>query len=141
METISREQSKKNLKSRGNVENMSLVNDLINTSLTSPKTHTHTHTRFLNSFVFVCVCHQYLSASPRTTVSSGIHMGFISPPSCNPSPNYFLFQFPEEVVKWFLNQTSFFSPLSSLSPPSPRCPTPTFTAITNNNVQNITSHL
>lgn len=40
--------------------------------------------------------------------SSGPHMGFILP-YCNPAQNYFLFQFPGEVVKWFLNQTIFFT--------------------------------
>lgn len=46
--------------------------------------------------------------------SSGPHMGFI-PPYCNPAQNYFLFQFPGEVVKWFLNQTSPFFSLSLFS--------------------------
>lgn len=112
---------------------MSLVNDLINTSLTTPQTHTHTipeQLRLRLPSISLCV--------PAYDFSSGIHMGFISPPSCNPSPNYFLFQFPEEVVKWFLNQTSFFSSPSLRSHPHPSAarhqhlqplPTTTFTIL------------
>ena len=65
-----------------------------------------------SSSTFFLSLHPHLFLTPHVLLSysftsSGVHMGSIPSPLL-PAQNYFLFQFPGEVVNWFLNQTSFF---------------------------------